>query len=123
MCWSVLFSFVFSENPQLSGQWAHGIYTLAIAVEIGIAHVDIEKVFPLSPNDGERLNLCQTEVIETKDAQHLAQTAFSMRQRKDDGGFGGVVNIPQSLSGPSITEHEETGVVVLVVLYGAFQNF
>ena len=123
MCWSVLFSFVFSENPQLSGQWAHGIYALAVAVEIGIAHVDIEKVFPFSSNDGERLNLCQTEVIETKDAQHLAQTAFSMRQRKDDGGFGGAVNIPQRLSGPSITEHEETGVVVLVVLYGAFQNF
>ena len=64
MCWSVLFSFVFSENPQLSGQWAHGIYALAIAVEIGIAHIDIEKVFPFSPNDGERPNLCQTEVIE-----------------------------------------------------------
>ena len=123
MRWSILFSFIFSKNPQLSGQWAHGIYALAIAVEIEIAHVDIEKVFPLSPDDGERLNLCQAEVIETKDAQHLAQTAFSMRQRKDDGGFGGVVNIPQRLSGPSITEHEETSVVVLVVLYGAFQNF
>ena len=34
-----------------------------------------------------------------------------------------MVNIPQRLSGPSITEHEETGVVVLVVLYGVFQNF
>ena len=42
-----------------------------IAGDVVISDIDIEKIFPFVTDDGERLDLCQVDVVEREDGEHL----------------------------------------------------
>lgn len=74
--------FILSQDFKVLGQWDNRINALAIACQVVVHHIDIEQVFPLTSDDGQRLNLRQVDLIERQDSQHMAQRTFFVRQEK-----------------------------------------
>ena len=113
---------IYAKLFELAGKGGDGIEGLTVALLFLEGKVNVEHVLPLLTDDGQRLYLCQVELVEGEDRQDGTEAALLVRKREDQAGL---VNVPAASDGCRLLwtgKYEETCEVVLVRLNTLLQH-
>ena len=113
---------VFSEHLDLLHQWGDGIDALAIAGQVIKGEIHVEEIFPLMPDVRQRLNLCEIDVVEAQDGEHLGERALVVGEAEDDARLVGLLYRAKQGCLLRIAAHEESGIVVRIVVDALLQH-
>ena len=114
---SSLFTFlIFSQHHYLLHERRNGVYALAVSGEVVEGEVYVEEVFPFMPDVWQRLDLGEIDVVETQDGEHLGERSLIVSQTEDDARLVGLFDGTEQGCLLRIADHEESGVVVRIVV-------